>query len=385
MIGSIGTLALLLLVPLSIPLIMKMFFQKSLNILEIVINIVIVILIVSGSYYISITSQTDDTEIWNGKIISKDRVHGEYTRSYECNCYETCSGSGKNRSCSTTCSTCYEDRYTVHWKADANYGFVNEEITFKHLDRGSRRVYNEPDPQSYTDCIVGEPASKEETYTNYVKAVPDSIINPSTLLNSFEGLIPSYPRVRSKYKINRVLNVNSGISKPDRDRLNMLLNVSLIELAPKKQVNFIVIVTNISDPSYRYAVESEWIGAKKNDAVIFLGIDGEKIIWADVMTFAGNMGNEVYNVTLRDALLNVQKFDPDVLAIVMEANTDLLFDRISMKEFEYLGSQVTPSTTAIVIMSIVGIICSLLLSIIFTRVDIGNLDGYNLRKFKNRR
>ena len=53
---------------------------------------VVAMVAVLSCFYISKGSQTGDVELWNGQVTSKQRVHGEYTRTYECNCTETCSG-----------------------------------------------------------------------------------------------------------------------------------------------------------------------------------------------------------------------------------------------------------------------------------------------------
>ena len=90
------------------------------------VGVLISLGIFAGGLYGSRVSATADTELLNGEITDKTRAHGSYQRPYDCNCRQvrSCSGSGKNRSCSTStkCDTCYEPRYTVKWTAISTVG-----------------------------------------------------------------------------------------------------------------------------------------------------------------------------------------------------------------------------------------------------------------------
>ena len=266
--------------------------------------------------------------------------------SYDCNCYESCSGSGKNRSCHTTCSTCYEDRYTVDWNGYTTVG----NFSFKSLDRTSKRVYNEPNPLSYVNCKEGEPASRTHQYINYVKAVPDSLFHDdSKTSEQFEGKIPSYPQVFGFYRLNRVLNVDSKISHDVVDSINEGLGNELKTLGFTKQVNIIVILTEIDDSTYRYAIENAWIGAKKNDVVVFVGLDDNKITWVDVMTWALNSGNELFHVTMRDGLLEQKTLNAKIFVPFVSQTVSKLYDRPQMKDYEYLKDDIQPPTWVIIL------------------------------------
>ena len=78
--------------------------------------VIVSVVWVAGAY-----STSYDTEIWNGQVIKKERVHNHYLQSYSCNCHSVSCGDG----CSTTqCDTCYEDRYTVDWSASTTVGHI---------------------------------------------------------------------------------------------------------------------------------------------------------------------------------------------------------------------------------------------------------------------
>ncbi len=358
----------ILLIPLGWLLAAKFLLRTTFNWKELGISMVIVSILTTVTWQLGKYGQTIDTEILNGAITEKVRHHDDYIRSYSCNCYESCSGSGKNRSCTTTCSTCYEDHYTVTWFAKSTLG----NIQFKHRDSTSRSVYLEPDPISYTRCKVGEPASRTNTYTNYVQAVPESLFHDdSTTAKQFEGQIPNYPVVYDHYKFNRVISVGAGsITANEIFQLDALLDNELRTLGASKQANIIVILTSIADSSYRYALENAWLGGKKNDIVVFIGLDGKNIIWADVMTWALNSGNELFNVTMRDVLNDLKIFKVDEVGSTIVNTVNKLYDRPQMKDYEYLADDIDPPTWVIWLAVFFAFGGSVILTFIFHKHEI---------------
>jgi len=63
------------------------------------------------------------------------------------------------------------------------------------------------------------------------------------------------------------------------DLLNDSISGNLRTLGRKKQVNVIVVLTEIDDPSYKYSLEAKWLGGNKNDVIIVMGFDDHKITW----------------------------------------------------------------------------------------------------------
>jgi hypothetical protein len=360
------TLLLLLLFPVAWPFISKYWLHHTVNWTEVVLQVMVVSLLVTAVWQAGIYGQLADTEIWNGYVVSKDRVHGHYVESYSCNCRTDSKGN-------TTCQTCYEDHYTVTWKADTTVGSV----TFEHLDRTSRRVYREPDPVSYLRCKVGEPAAIEHGYTNYVQAVPASLFNTGeTQYEEYADKIPQYPRVYGFYRINRVLNVDaSGIPDTEKQALNAHLNEALKTLGHAKQVNIVVILTEIDDPMYRYAIENAWLGGEKNDVVVMIGVDGTTITWVDVMTWALNKDNELFHVTLRDRILALGEYDTNELGRIIPSTINELFDRPQMADFEYLQSAIDPPGWVIILAIMIAIPGSLFLSFVFHRYEVNDYIG----------
>lgn len=326
------------------------------------INLVLIVLICTTVWELGTFSQTLDTEVWNGAILGKNREKGHYRESYECNCHNVCSGSGKDRTCHEKCSTCYTDHYTVTWSASTSVG----DIRFDHVDSTSRSVYDTPDPAVFKQCIKGEPASLEHLYRNYVQAVPQSLYGKGLAESErYAAKIPTYPQVHNFYRINRVLNVDSKISRRDIDRVNLDLNGALRKLGAQKEVNIVVILTEIDEPAYRYAVEHAWLGGEMNDVVVFVGLNGTDITWTDVMTWALNKGNEYFHTTLRSELGNMKTFDPKTFSPLVLNSITRYYDRPKMEEFVYLKDEVEPPLWVVILAIIIATVGSLSLSFYF--------------------
>lgn len=355
-------LMLLLFVPLFWPLVAKAIWHHKITKLEIAINIGVVSVLVTCVYFAGLFHQTADTEVWNGVLTKKERVHGSYIRTYQCMCVQHCSGSGSSQSCHSSCQTCFEHHYTVMWDAETSIGGIQ----FAHLDWTSRRVYDQPDPAAYVKASIGDPVATERSFTNYVKAVPDSLFHELSIAHAAEE-IPAYPRVHNFYQIDRVLNVESVVPLEAQQTLDSRLDLALRSLGKEKEVNVIVFLTEIDDPNYRYAVEKAWLGGKKNDVVVFIGLDGLTITWVDVMTWARNIGNEYFHVTLRDTLLTNKTFDAIMFSEQIIKAVEEQYDRPRMRDFEYLKKEISPPTWLIGLAFVLGLGGSVGLSVLLAR------------------
>lgn len=361
----------ILLVPFIWFIFAKIWLRTTFNWTEFAISIGVVTLLVTAVVAGSKWGATQDTEIWNGKVTKKEMVDDYYQTSYSCNCTTTCSGSGSSRSCSESCDTCYTDHYTRSYDGYSTVG----NWTFDSIDTEWRmRRDSFGPPASYTNCKVGEPAAREHSYTNYVQAVPQSLFHDdSTVAQDFAGKIPSYPRVHSFYKINRVLQV--GVSNTHAREINSRLNQALITLGRSKQANIVVILTDIKDPTYRFAVENAWLGGEKNDVIVIIGLDGDNIVWSDTITWALNDGNELFNVTMRDGVKNLGTMDPDTFVPFVTSTISKLYDRPEMKDYEYLEDEIEPPTWALITAIILAFGGSAGLTFLFHHHEFGG-SGY---------
>ena len=385
-------LLLLLLFPLIWPFVAKKIWGHEITWPELAINVVGVVLIVVAVWYGGRYSAMADTEIWNGEVLTKRIEDGYYQTS-------TCTSTNKDGVCT---SRTYTDHYTRDWTVKGNFGGSIDTIYHKSRESGSRSRRNAfPEPARYTAAIIGEPAAIEKSYVNYVQAVPDSLFSARDIP---EGTyVPTYPRVYDYYRMNRVIGDDIFTTIDFRQDLNDRLNNGLKWLGSQAQVNIIVVLTSNPDPTFRYTVENAWLGGEKNDAVIFIGTenggldeDGNlipKIMWADVMTFARNTGNESFHVTLRDALLALGHLDSEKVSDLILKTVDNKFDRVKMDEFKYLENRIQPADWVIWVAVGFSILGTLLLSWIMSVVDIDsngirlsnsrrNYSKYNRRNFR---
>lgn len=282
---------------------------------------VVGILLVAG-----MMQQLSDTELISGQITNKERLHDHYQRSYDCMCTTDSKG---NR----TCSTCYEDRYTVKWKAYSTL----ETFTIQSLDRGSKSVYQTPDPERYKSIKIGDPVAVENRYKNYMKGVPkeylynDNLGAPPEMIAS----IPPYPRTYDFYNVNRVVNLGV-LSYQEEVKYNKSIAEALRSLGPSKEVN-VILVAGKPDANLMYAVREAWQGGKKNDVIIVIGIEEGQVKTANVLTWAKN---ELFKIKLQDRILESGLVD-SVLPITYDEIAKS-YVRPRMRDYEDLKIYIEP-------------------------------------------
>ncbi len=364
----------LLLTPFIIPFILKPFLRNSLTFQEMGIQGILCMLVVVVIWNIGKANQVADVEIWNGNVVSKHIEDDWYQTSYSCPpCTKSCTGSGSTKSCTETCSTCYTDHYTREWFAKLSTG---DKAQFKKIDTESkRRRDNAPEPARYQNCVVGESASVERTYTNYVQAegIASTIYDTNWKDLPFANVVPSYPRVFDFYRINRVINGYGNNIKAFETALNDKLSLHLQKVGYQKQANVVVVLTTIQDQSYRYTVENAWLGGNKNDIVVFIGLgEGKepKPTWVDVMTFALNEGNETLRVELRERLSKEWVLDGAAMADIMIEEVVKHYTRPTMEARNHLAGDVAPSAAMIWTAWILMLLMSAGLTYFFHKHDV---------------
>lgn len=346
------TLFLLLAVPVIVPVVLKFAFDKFLterrgdNAHEwamVAIAVGVGILLTLATFYLGKAGRTWDTEILNGQVTGKNSERVSCEHSYSCNCRQVCSGSGSSRSCSTHCDTCYEHSYDIDWNVQTTVG----ELTIDRVDRQGTKQ-----PPRWTVVQSGQPVAKPHSYTNYVKAVPESVFHfvSADTKQKFASLIPQYPiDIYDYHYVDRVLAVKTSI--PDIKVWNSDLALMLRNLGPQKQANIVIVFVNATDPTYEYALRDAWVGGKKNDIIVIVGTTAyPNIDWVRIISWSSN---QLFNVKLRDDLQELGKVDRIPFMQIVQDNTTQLFKRKSMKEFKYLDAEIDPPTWAIVMLLVV--------------------------------
>lgn len=283
-------------------------------------------------------SGMQDLQILNGQVVSKERQEVGCRHSYSCNCRTQRVGTGNNATTTTVCDTCYEHDYDVDWLIYTSVGRYD-------IDTTDRQGLIEPD--FWTKAQPGDPASTVGTYTNYIMVAQGSLFNKQQKLieQKYAGILPSYPYgIYNKYSFNHALPVNVNV--PDIDAWNSKLAMILRELGPAKQVNVLVVFVNAGQ-DYAEALKSHWLGGKKNDVVVILGMKQyPNVEWVNVMSWTKQ---ELFKIELRNAILDASTVHPATTTDLIAEKISKKFQRREMAEFEYLKEEAPFPTWSFVI------------------------------------
>jgi hypothetical protein len=328
-------------------------------------------LVVAGiAAYLVHLSSVHDVEVWNGVVTQKRSEHVSCSHSYSCNCRKSCTGSGKNESCSETCDTCYDHPYDVDWHVFTSNG---ETVTIERVDRQGTT-----EPRRWTAVVVGEPTTIEHSYTNYIKAAPDTLFRHQGLMQKFAANIPKYPRVQDYYRINRIVSVN-GAQVSDFRLWNDALSKLNAEVGRPKQANIIVIFARNLPQEYFYALEEAWVGAKKNDIVVVIGT-GDDLTpqWTTVMCWTTQ---EMFKVKLRDDIMaSKEALTLDRLMGVIRSDVTQYFVRKPMADFQYLEASITPTVGQWAVSLLVCLVIQVILTIVCIKNDLFGEERFTRRK-----
>lgn len=349
----------MMLIPILVTLGFLFFGGKSFSIKKFGLDLGIQIFVMGVFILIISHMNTSDTEVWNGRITSKKREKVSCSHSYSCHCRQECSGSGKNRSCSEVCDTCYEHYYDVSW-----YVYTSLDDSFT-IDRVDRQGLNEP--PRWDAVKVGEPYSETRGFTNYVKAAPDTLFRHQGLTEKYKGVLPDYPQnIYDYYHLNRFVSIGVGV--PDTAKWNEDLMELNADLGAKKQVNILAVVVKNQPEDYFYALEQQWIGGKKNDVVLVISVDdSNNILWVNTMAWTDN---KIFQVALRDSVLATKILNREQIMGVLRTNVEANFVRKPMKDFEYLSRTIKPTKGEWIFAMILGLVLSVGLSIFLEMNDV---------------
>jgi hypothetical protein len=329
--------------------------------------------ILAGGLMLLIVSygNTHDFDVLNGQVTGKEMERVSCSHSYSCHCHMVSSGSGKNRTSHEECDTCYRHSFDQDWVVHSSVGdFDIERIDDQGLGQ----------PKRWTEVLKGDPTSRTEWVTNYVLASPDSLFNTKEQTAdaaTYGKWLPNYNKIYDYYKFDHVMNMGT---KADTDAYNKSLASILRILGPAKQANVIVVFVPTADRGYKDALERHWLGGKKNDIIVTIGItDYPKIAWADAFTFGKTSGNELLAIKIRQDIETVGDVSKvgDVVGSI-NLNSAKYFTREHMKKYEYLENDYVPSGWALLACFIVYGIILIGLVIFFWINDVRTgIDSFN--------
>ncbi len=220
-----------------------------------------------------------------------------------------------------------------------------------YIDRVNRQGTEQP--PRWTAIRIGEPTATAHSYTNYIKAAPDTLFRRQ----GFSGYsVPIYPNnVYDYYRLDRI---TGDIKLKDHNLWSTELNDIAGHIASQKQANLVLVLTK-QDHKFYYALQQEWLGGKKNDVILVIGTDGVDIKWADVLTWSKD---SALKIELRNAVTDIGVMDRKKILEAFKLNTLKYYKRKPMHDFEYLKSSITPTTTQWVVSMIIGLLVSVGLS-----------------------
>lgn len=350
-------LFLLLLLPLASGLVSYFVSKGRFNWAELLTHSGAMILIIGVGYYLALCNKTSDTELWNGTVASKEHVNSSCCHSYPCNCREECTSSGKSESCSMHCDTCYLHSYDWTWIATSS----NDENLYSNRCNAP----GSSPPSAWLSIKIGDPTAVEHEYTNYIKGNPDTIMRRSGAADRFVKELPKYPEVYNYYQADRFITI--GVHPNNHAELNQKLSEINGRLGHDKQVNIIVILVTEADSRYLEALRDAWLGGKKNDFIVVVGVPQyPEIAWAGVLSWSRN---EDLKVEVRNKLLDMRTLDISAALDMIGDEVRDHFIRRPMADFEYLKDTVEPSTAALWILMIIGILVSAVLQVYFWAED----------------
>lgn len=318
-------------------------------------------------------TSTTDFDILNGQITGKKMHRVSCEHSYQCMCVTV--STGKNSS-TTICQTCYEHPFDQDWDVYSSVGnFAIEREDSQGL----------VEPKRWDQVKIGEPASKKEYVTNYILASPDSLFHTKSFQDDnvkYGKWLPSYNTVYDYYRYHHVYNMVPSLkeSKQYNDAIGNILK----SLGAKKQVNIDMVFVPTDDRNYKNALARHWLGGKKNDVVVVIGITQyPKIAFADAFTFANSTHNEMLVVKLQqdiEAVGDVSKVN-DVVNVIND-DTTKYFHRDNMSNYKYLKDDFVPSGKALFWS---GLFYFLILigALIFFWINDVEIDGVSTNRFKN--
>lgn len=331
-----------LFVPLLL-LIAGYFLSKQISGKALALSLAIVACVAGISTAICYYDNVSDIEVWNGSVSGKRQDRVSCGHSYSCNC-RSCSCDSKGN-CSTCCDTCYEHTWDYNWNV---YTTNQETITIDRVDRQGVST-----PPRWTVVQVGEPTTVSHRYDNYIKGSPGTLFKKTGQLEKFAASIPKYPQPYDYYKMDRLL-VEPGLIHDQYSWNQQLADINA-KLGHKKQVNAMVLITKKPREFY-YALEQAWIGGKKNDAILVVGVDSNMHpSWVEVMAWVLDEG---FKVRLKDAVLALSEVNREGTLALFEKSIAVDYKRKPMHDFEYLKASIVPSSLQWFLSILIGSISS---------------------------
>jgi hypothetical protein len=392
---NLNASAIILLIILGgIPLIGLVFarvvWRNQLTASELIANCILSVLIVAGAYFTGHYQVYDDREISNGQVLSKTRSNIQCIHTHNCRCRQECDDKTGNqtgkRNCRQVCEICRAHPHDFDWVLNTSIGNISipaDRFMMPKGDPTNPRFIDEKQtggftpPTLYERAQIGDPVTQRNPVTYYRKMVPDSLWEASRGAYAFShlsNLLPTYPdTVEQLFHLNRVIEVGPTLIE-NPAVWNDTLAHSLRDIGLTKQVNVIVVLANLQDENYAYALQHYWKSGKRNDVVVVLGINTyPKLQWVRVFTGAPQEGlTNRFGETLAQQLLPLPVEPTAIIQTIHEAIAQH-YQRPTPQNHAELQGAIEPPVWALVILIGFGVMLSLSLSFLLSRRSLAQL------------
>lgn len=351
----------LLLIPALVALGFLAFSGKAVTLKEFLLHMLVMVVYTGVCMGVIYWRNTGDTEQLNGSVASKAMQRVSCRHPYCCMYCESCTTDSKGNTHCTQycCMTCYYHPFDQDWNVYLN---ACPNLTIDPLDDQGLR-----EPPRWTITKPGEPAACLHSYDNYVKAAPGTLFKRDTREDEKKFPLPERkPLVYDYYRADGLVLVNgAGVDNPRA--WNDAIAAANARVGPLKQANIVVVLAKNQPREYFEALNAKWLGGKKNDVVLVLGVDANnKIQWADVMAWTYN---EMVRVAMRDEALAHGVATIDVVDIA-ERNVVKYFQRKKMDDFKYLKASFAPTGLQYFVSILIGTLLSVGLGIFMLKNDV---------------
>jgi hypothetical protein len=365
----------MLFIPAFIPpvmclLVAMLLFRHRLVIWELVGQVAAPTVISLIAYFCMMSNLTNDTE-YRGYYITAVKHEEDWNEYIHKTCSrEHCSGSGKNRSCTTEYYDCsYVQYHPPEWYAIMNdHSRVNIDQSYyarlTNTFKGVRKVGHHSGYTNDGDIFQCDWDKKWEHLQPYVDAhTYKNKVQASNSVFKFEEVTEEDAKLEGLYNYPKTtgFNVSSvmGGSSPELDKINATYG-------KRHQIRVWLLIYEGKGMDTFERQRSYWQGSNKNELVLGVGTKGGVVTWAN--KFSWSEADE-FTIDCRAELEKLigKKFSDVGICKHLKAEIPKGWERKEFADFEYLKVEIPPSY--MVIIFFISLVPSVGLCIFFVMND----------------
>lgn len=323
---------LAILIPIITSLILFFFFHKRVNWLELLIPFTISIILIVIFKAISTVSFNNDVEYWGSYVVEAryyepwnemiTRLEPVYDSKGNISHYRTVHEviyhSARYNITDNINQTIYINRQKFE---DLCHKFKNK--TWINLHRNYHTLNGNLHVSKHNDVI--EPVTTQYSYHNRILASHDSVFHylEPTKEDKEQYQIFDYPKITDFYYLPSVLGLENKEIEEKLSKLNA-------RLGHDKKIRIWLLIFQNQPLDAAIMQENYWQGGNKNELVICVGMNEEKIEWGHVFSWTPN---ENVKIEIRDLIYENKLID---LVDKIEPIIEESWVKRDFKEFNYL-------------------------------------------------